>query len=36
MKKLGAAANVHLVVRLEGIDHLDDVGVVELPLDLAF
>ena len=26
----------HLVVRLKSIDHLDDVGVVELSLDLTF
>ena len=26
----------HLVVRLKSIDHLDNVGVVKLPLDLTF
>ena len=26
----------HLIVRLKGIDHLDNVGMVEFPLDLAF
>ena len=26
----------HLIVRLKGVDHLDNVGMVEFPLDLAF